>query len=210
MRGLNTEMPAKAWPQPHLKGCSVQLLISDLVSPESDSKEAGYRISCPIFNTLCSLNQACLSSIQPKAAVHNPHGESPCPTPQGLRLRGKPLPSAGRLGLPVAMALTAAHLQEPTVANSTGLQPTRKCFTALKQYHTFLIRKGKLMKSYQYYSRIQMIVAYQSTITFKAPPLKMLITLHSSINLNPLQAMLTRKFQLSSSEALIWAMKGAS
>ena len=122
---------------------------------------------------VCSLNQACLSSIQPKAAVHNPHRESPCPTPQGLRLRGKPLPSAGRLGLPVAMALTAAHLQEPTVANSTGLQPTRKCFTALKQYHTFHIRKGKLMKSYQYYSRIQMIVAYQSTITFKAPPLKM-------------------------------------
>lgn len=45
----------------------------------------------------------------------------------------------------------------------------REEFSALNQYHTFLIRKGKIMKNCQYYGMIQMAVAHQLAFTFKSP-----------------------------------------
>lgn len=65
------------------------------------------------------------------------------------------------------------HALLPTGAHSgklsTGLLPTKKCFSALNQCHTFLIRKRKIMKNYQYYGRIHMTVAHQLAITFRSP-----------------------------------------
>ena len=118
-----------------------------------------------------------MSSIESKEAACNPHGGRPCPTPCGLRLHRKPLTSAEKLRLPISTALPPSCLQEPAVANLAQAPTHKKALHCSEPIlHIFLIRKGKIMKNYQYCGSIQMTAAHQLVITFKSslhvvPPL---------------------------------------